>query len=164
MDWASTTSSLADRGFGGEFPRQAVGNDCQSFWNIGSSSLACRRSPFDRTRRATYPDTESSIDGSIGSEISPDTNVAMTFMAHNTTPSAGAQISPIFALTGRPGIIEELPKASAAKTSGERYDCEELAFWKRMITVQDDRAKIMTFGAKRTGRNCLIRHAQVDSA
>lgn len=96
-----------------------------------------------------------SIDESVGSEISPDTKLAMTIMAHNTTPSAGAQIAPIFALTGRTGIIEELPKESVTKTVGERYDSDELAFWKRMIAVQEARARIPTYDAKKTVSKCL---------
>ena len=83
------------------------------------------------------------IEDSVGKQVSVEEKLTMAVLAHNITPLSSSSISPMYALNGRPSILEQMTHASVLPKGGDRYDCEERQMWKRMCAIHEARNKIL---------------------
>ena len=104
-----------------------------------------------------------SIDLTTDNSIDYQTKFAMALAAHNSTPNSGNNISPMFAVNGRPSIIEQLLRAPIVTEHGDRYDAAEREFWNRMMAIRKAQDSIQEFDARKTVNLCLRKNHQVGS-
>ena len=103
------------------------------------------------------------IDETVDNQASEATKYMMALMSHNVSPNSGSNVSPMYALNGRPIILEQMLQTAVVPSGGDRYDSEERQMWFRLHAMRSAQSKILEFDAKKTLKLCLQRNALVDS-
>ena len=166
MDFADRSPKETDSRQLIELQRREMGYGAQPL--RGEYHLCSGRFPSsDRTRGETSANSKLCLPGNWG--FSRNTGVDYgeadyggIGTQHNSLPSSS--ISPMYALGGRPNILDQMTHAAVLPARGDRYDCEERQMRNRMCAINVARNKILEMDAKRTLKLSLHRNSLIASS
>lgn len=102
-----------------------------------------------------------SIDLTVGEAVDYQTEFPMALTAHNTTPNSGNNISPMFAINGRPSMIEKLLQAPIVEENGDSYDVAERGFRNRTMAIRQAQDTIKQYDAQKTIKMRIRKNNQI---